>query len=168
MSNAAFHWDGEAMVPVPVHRKRCDELFVIGETYHLEEVKQRSMRSHRHYFASVAEAWKNLPESFGMEPWAQSADHLRAYALIKTGYCDTQTFACSSKAEAARWAGNMRPMDEYSVVVARGDTVYRFTAQSQSTKAMGAENFAASKTAVLDFVSNLIGTTSKELQRNAA
>ncbi len=44
-----------------------------------------------------------------------------------------------------------------------GATVYRFTAQSQSRKAMGAKLFQESKTAVLEFIEDLIG-----IERGAA
>lgn len=95
---------------------------------------QRSPQSHNHEFAFVAEAWRNLPERFKDQPWAQSSEHLRKFALIKTGFCDTQTYACASAAEAARWAANLRPLDEYSIVSIQGATVFRFTARSQSKR----------------------------------
>ena len=103
-----------------------------------------------------------------MEPWAQSSEHLRKYALIKTGFCDTQTWVCGSKAEATRWAANMRPEDEYSIVVAQGNTVLRFIAKSQKMRAMGAQEFQASKTAIMDFIAGLLDVAPAELQGSAA
>lgn len=168
MPSAVFDWDGDALIPIPVHRKRCDEQFVVGETYFMEAIEERSGKSHRQFFAALRDAWRNLPERFGMEPWAQSEKHLRAYALIRTGFFDAQTFPCSSVAEAKRWAANMRPLDEYSIVLAKGDIVERYTAKSQSMKAMGKDDFQRSKTAVLDFVADLIGVQPDQLGRDAA
>jgi hypothetical protein len=54
-----FMWNGEAMVPK--RPKECDKRFVIGQTYWLDEVSERSWISHRHEFAFVKSAWDNLP-----------------------------------------------------------------------------------------------------------
>lgn len=128
--------------------------------------RQRSDPSHRHEFAAIAEAWKNLPERFHQEPWAQSPEHLRKYCLIRAGFCNTQTFACASNAEAQRWAANLRPLDEYSIVVVQGATVLRFTAQSQSKRAMGAKRFQESKQAILDLLDDMIGVERGTVQQN--
>lgn len=164
----AFTWDGEAMVPASsFHARNADREYVVGERYVLVEEKQRSIKTHNHEFAVLHEAWANLPERYADEAWAQSAEHLRRYALIKTGFSDSQTFTCGSYAEAERWAANIRPLDEYSIVVVRGSTVVRYTAKSQSKKAMGAEEFQRSKNAVLEFVSGLIEVAPEELAKNA-
>jgi hypothetical protein len=126
----------------------------------------QSDKSRAHQFAWLRDAWANLPEQYAMEAWAQSPEHLRKYALVKSGFCDTITYPCSSSAEAQRWAANMRPMDEYSIVIARGSVVYRFVAKSQSRKAMGREEQRKSKQAILDFVAGLIGVAPEELERN--
>lgn len=114
------------------------------------------MRSHRHYFAQLKDYWLNLPEKFSLEPWTQSPEHFRRFLLIRAGYSETTTYACASKAEAARLAAAIRPLDEFGIVVVRGDTVMRFAAKSQSVKAMGSKIFAASKTAVLDLAETLV------------
>lgn len=161
-----FQWDGEAMVPAsPRWAREADRQFVIGERYMLTEYHDRSMATHNHEFASIADMWASLPERYADEPWAQSAEHLRKYALIKCRYCNTQTYSCGSHAEAERWAQNLRPLDEYSIVTVEGTTVYRFTAQSQSKRAMGAKLFQESKSAILDYIEDLIGI---ERDRNAA
>lgn len=149
--------DGAFHPATPFQRRLADDAFGDGEILLLSVENERSMRSHRHYFASIREAWNNLPESAALETWAQSPEHLRKYALVKVGFADSQTFSCTSAAEAQRWAARLRPIDEFSIVVARGDTVVRFTAKSQSVKAMGAKLFAESKSKVLDFLSDLVG-----------
>lgn len=136
--------------------KASDAIYTIGEVYPLEPAYQRSHASHNHEFAFVNEAWLNLPESYSIAPFAASPEHLRKHALIMTGWCDTQTFACGSKAEAERWAANLRPLDEYSVVIVQGTTVTRAVAKSQSMRAMGKKDFQASKTAIMEYLEDMI------------
>jgi hypothetical protein len=163
-----FTWDGEHMVPMPRFARACDKKFVIGEYYKMDVQEERSWQSHKHYFASLHDGWANLPEQYAMEPWAQSVGHLRAYSLIKTGWHDTQTFACGTKAEAERWAARLRPMDDYAIVVAQGSTVTRFTAKSQAMSAMGKEDFQKSKDDVLSFVEGLLSVDRGSLGGRAA
>lgn len=157
----AFTWDGEAMRIASRFARQADQQFVIGETYTLAEVQDRSSASHRHFFASVNEAWMNLPES-----WAErfpSAEHLRKFALIKAGYRDERSIACASKAEAQRVGAFVKPLDDYAVVVVMEAMVVVMTAKSQSVRAMGKTEFQASKDAVLQVVADLIGTDVRAL-----
>lgn len=150
-------WDGERFRPVtPFMLRRAKERFGEGEIVMLNAEEERSWRSHRHYFATLADLWANLPERYATEGWAQSPEHFRKFLLIRAGYSETTTYACSSKAEAARLAAAIRPLDEFGIVVARGDTVMRFAAKSQSMKAMGSKVFAASKTAVLELAETIV------------
>lgn len=161
-----FQWDGESMVPAsqPMAR-RCDEQYVVGAHYMLEAVEERSGRSHRHYFASINEVWQNLPDEIAER--FPTAEHLRKYALIRTGYRDERSITCSSKAEAQRVASYVRPSDEFSVVTVHEATVTTYTAQSQNTRAMGKKRFQESKDKVLDYLSGLIGSTREDVQQNA-
>lgn len=159
--NGAFHPVGNFQTAW------CHDHLEHGEAVDLDVRRQRSGASHRHQFAWVADAWESLPEQYAMEPWAQSPEHLRKYALIRCRFCDTQTFPCASNAEAQRWAANLRPLDAYSLVTVQGNAVYRFTAQSQSMKAMGKEQFEASKRAILEFIADLIGVAPEQLARAA-
>ncbi len=152
-----YEGEGEFRAASSYWAKRADLAYVVGQTYQMVEHNDRSQASHNHEFAAIAEMWQSMPERYRQEPWAQSPEHLRKYALIMCRYCDTQTFACGSRAEAERWAANLRPMDEYSIVTFEGSTVFRFTAQSQSRRAMGAKRFQESKTAVLEYIEDLIG-----------
>lgn len=160
-SPIAFQWSGEAMEPVPRFRKECDGEFVIGEVYTLVTQESRSSNSHRHYFASINSAWLNLPEDIGLQ--FATSEHLRKYALIKGGFYDSQSIVCASKAEAVKVASFVRPCDEFSVVTVSEATVTRYTAQSQSMKAMGKEKFQKSKDAVLEIIAAIVGVTVKEL-----
>jgi hypothetical protein len=163
-----LQWNGEAFQPANRHWAReCDKRFVVGEFYTLAEHNDRSRNSHRHFFAAVNDAWRNLPEQYSGLPFAESAEHLRAYALIRTGYCDAHTIVCSTKAEAMRLAAFIRPIDAFSVVDVKEATVTRYVAKSQSMRAIGKEEFSASKSAVLDFLDDLIGVERGTTQRNA-
>lgn len=158
-----FTWDGEAMVPR--HPQRADRYYTVGERYPLLVHEARSMQSHSHFFAALHEAWTNLPED--QAALFPTVEHLRKWALIKAGFADERSIVCSSKAEAARLAAFIRPMDEFAVVTVKEAVVRVYTAQSQSMRAMGATEFQRSKQAVLDIVSAMIGTDPDALSANA-
>ena len=159
-----FDWTDEGVMRPKVPRL-ADKHFVVGMEYMLVPHEERSMRSHRFYFASVNEAWKNLPED--MAERYPTADHLQKWALIKAGYRDERSIVAASKAEAQRIAAFIKPMDEYAVVVVREAVVRVYTAKSQSTRAMGKAEFGASKEKVLDILSAMIGTSRDALAANA-
>ncbi len=58
-----YRWDAreQAMKPLAHYLSACT-MFADGAEYILKEVENRSMASHDHFFASVAEAWTQLPE----------------------------------------------------------------------------------------------------------
>lgn len=159
MTPLPFRWTGDSFEPL--HPRRADKEYVVGEVYDLVPVEQRSRASHAHYFSALTEAWRNLPES--MDEQFPTSDHLRRWALIKTGYADERSIVCASKAEALRVAAFIRPLDSYAIVAASEATVKVWTAKSQSMKAMGRAEFEASKTAVLDLVSKMIGVKTSQL-----
>lgn len=162
-----FTWtDDGAMKPLDRFARLADKRFVVGLEYPLEIHYPRSKVSHDHEFAWLGEAWATLPERYKHEPWALSPDHLRKYCLIRKGFCNTQTYACGSRSEAERWAQNLRPIDEYSLVTVEGTTVYRFTAESQSYRAMGARRFQESKQAIFDYIAELLEVSPDELARS--
>jgi hypothetical protein len=158
-------WTGDGFIPLGRSAKDADATFVIGERYTLVEVQDRSMASHRHYFASLHEAWRNLSDE-QVERWPTS-DHLRAYALIKCGYATQRQLVAASKAEAQRLAAFLRPVNEYALITVADCVVTEWTAESQSFRAMGKQRFGESKQKVLDYVAGLIGVTPDALQQNA-
>ncbi|MBO6755432.1 MAG: hypothetical protein JJ902_03840 [Roseibium sp.] len=160
-----YRWDGDAMVPLPHFRARCDDEFVVEELYPLVPDQGRSQRSHNHYFACIKTAWLNLPEMEAAN--YPSPEHLRKFALIQNRYADERSIVCSSKAEAQRMAAFIKPMDEYAVVLCRECVVKVFTAQTQSKKAMGATLFQESKTAVLDWLEDFLGLERDGLRQNS-
>ncbi len=157
----AFAWDGEVMKPL--RPRDADREYVVGERYMLVPHYQRSQASHNHEFGWLADAWMNLPEAMGDQ--FATPEHLRKYALIKAGYRDEHSIVCASRAEALRIAAFIRPIDEFAVVTITGSTVTRYTAKSQSRKAMGAKDFQASKEAIMDVVANMLGVEPRELKK---
>ena len=154
-----YEGNGDFRVMSNYHAARADKDYVVGEVYTFDEFQDRSDVSHNHEFAFVAEAWKTIHERYNEQPWAHSPEHLRKYALIKTKFCNTLTYPCGSRAEAERWATNMRRVDEYSIVMAEGSVVYRFTAMSQKRRGIGAldkATFQRSKQAIMDFLDDLL------------
>jgi len=159
-------WDGESLVPVRQFEKYCDVNFIVGERYRVTLQEERSANSHNHYFAVLTELWHSLPEAYdGRFP---TMDHLRKYALIRTGYRDDRSIVCASKAEAQRVAAFINPMDGFALVATQEAAVHVYTAQSQSLKAMGRKEFQESKQAVLDYIGlEMIGLKPTEIQRAA-
>lgn len=159
-------WDGEVFKPVGRWSIQADRHFVVGQVYPLEVREARSHASHAHYFAAISEAHKNLPDEAAER--LPTPDHLRRFALIKTGYRDERTITCNSRAEALRVAGFVRPMDEFALVVVAGSSVSVFTAKSQSMRAMDKATFQRSKDDVLAYIATMLGTTARELAESEA
>lgn len=162
-----FIWSEQGhMIPMPRFRKQCDEQFVVGEEYPLTILEARSRNSHNHFFASVHEAWKNLPEDIGTD--FPSAEHLRKWALCKTGWATMKTFPCETEDHARNLAVFARSADEYAVIELRGTIVRIHQAKSQSAAAMGKEEFQKSKQDVFDKISELLDVTPGELRKQGA
>lgn len=165
MTPTYFVWDGDNMVPLPQHRRLANKTYVVGELYPLAPVEDRSQASHRQYFAALRDAWLNLPEAISNE--FLNEEQLRKHALIATGYCDKLTVPCASAAEAQRWVAVLQPIDPYAIVQVNNNVVTRWTAHSQSQRAMGKKTFQKSKDDVLNYVSAMVGVKPADLQENA-
>jgi hypothetical protein len=165
-----LRYEGEGQfVPASPHWGRiADKDYTIGEVYNLEPREDRSMGRHRAFFAQVNEAFANLPESVSNEQWALSPDHLRKYALIRTGFCNSQIHPCGTRAEALRLQAILKPIDEFSIVEIRGTTVTRYVALSQDIRSMDKAQFNASAEAVLDWIAKTIGVERAALDKAAA
>lgn len=166
MQAMKWMWNGEAMQPA--NRRSTDlanQHLVVGMEYRLKPHDDRTKQSHDHFFACVTEAWNTLPEH--MADRFPSPDHLRKYALIKSGHCDMRTFVASSKREAERIAAFIRPDDEYALVSVSGPVVSVHTAHSQSMKDMGKATFQKSKDDVFRVIGELIGADPADLGRAA-
>src|SRR5687767_13427109 len=94
-------WQGDAFTPANAPmQKRCDQFFVVGETYRIDFREDRSQASHRHFFAAVNEAFKNIPEQFQRDNAISTADDFRRDALIRNGYADRIDVVGDSKESA--------------------------------------------------------------------
>lgn len=125
----------------------------------------RSEKTHRHEFAWLREAWRNLPEKYADQ--YPSPEHLRKRALIEAGYYREEVIDAGSNAAAIRVAGYLRSHDDFVLVIVRRALVFVRTAKSQSRRAMNKAEFQASKSAILDIVANMLGLTPAQL-RSAA
>jgi hypothetical protein len=158
-----FRWNGEAMVPL--RPKAADKEYVIGQEYWLDAVSDRSWAAHRHEFAWIAEAWNNLPEALANK--FPTPEHLRKGALIATGWHRETIIDAGNAAAALRVAAYARGEDEFAHVVTRGPTVTVRKARSQRMHGhdrMDKQEFGASKTAILDWISALIGVSADDLK----
>ena len=159
-TDCAFHPVGD------YHLRAAGAAYEEGGLFRMAPVEDRSTATHNHQFAWISEAWKSLPDHYAGEPWSVTPETLRKYALIRTGFCSTQIYACGSKAEARRWAANLRgAIHEFCIVVPKEMTVQVFTAKSQSRRAMDKAEFQASKEAILDFIADLIGVEPETLAK---
>lgn len=157
-------WNGSALVPIsPFWQRRASKLFDQGVVYHIIDQPERSQRSHGHYFAVLHEAWANLPE--GLSDRFPTVEHLRKYALIRAGFFDSHSVTCDTEDDAERLQAFMEPVDEFAVIDRKGRVVTRYTAKSQSYRAMGKEDFAKSKEAVLGILSEIVGVTPDQLKQ---
>lgn len=138
------------------------EHFGQGEVVMLAPLEERSEVSHRHEFAWLRDVWSSLPDHIAAD--FPSAEHLRKRALIATGWCDVRDYPCASRAEAMRLASTLRSeVDDYTVVIVREAVVRVCRAKSQARGKMNKADFQASKTAILEWVSALIGATPEQI-----
>lgn len=162
-----MRWNGNSMEPAN-HRwaDLADREYVIGKVYSLAPYEERSTVTHNHFFACVSEAWSSLPEVYNGR--FSDADELRKYALIKAGFSHRTTTVCATPEEAHHVAALVKPLDEYAIITIHDTTVVKFTPKSMSSIAMDAKEFQRAKSAVLEILSEMIGTTADALGKAAA
>jgi hypothetical protein len=162
-----FMWDGDAMVPLRSHARRAAQTYGRGEVVSLVPMDERSMVSHAHEFAWLKEAWQNVPED--QSDQFPNPEALRKHALIATGWYDETLIDVGSHAGALRTAAVVSALlaDEFAHVVTRGGLVVIRRAKSQARGKMGREAFQASKTAIIEWVADLIGVEPQQLSSAA-
>jgi hypothetical protein len=138
----------------------------VGAVHGWQIAENRSSESHRHFFAVVNEAWRNLPEDLADD--FPSPEHLRKWALIKAGFCSETRIVCANNSEAMTLATKAKSLDKYSVVAIDGKTVTIWTADSQRRDAMGRQAFQEAKERALHIISNLLGVDLTILRQEAA
>lgn len=165
MGPFAARWLDGVFVPVPYYVEECKRSFDDGTLYHLEEVKSRSQSSHNHFFAEVTDAWRNLPEIYADK--FGSAEHLRKWALIVSGWHTQNVIAFANASEAVAAVSLFKDMDEYAVTEVNENVVTVYRAKSQSRKAMGARDFQQSKDDCLREIARLLSVSVGEIKENA-
>ena len=160
-----YRWDGENMVPLPRFARQADRQFVIGQAYQLAEWQERSSVSHTHQFAWLKDAWLNLPEHLADQ--FPTPEHLRKRALIDAGYYDEEILDIGTNEAAIRVATHLRAQDDFAHIVVRAGVVVIRTAKSQSARSMDRATFQASKTAILETVSQMIGVAPAALMKQS-
>jgi hypothetical protein len=155
--DGAFFPDGNSLTAY------CHDQFGEGEAVTFERHEERSTASHNHYMACVQEAWNNLPEADERFP---TPNALRKWALIRGGYCTKTEVVLDTPEQAAVVAG-FTGNAEGVIIVVRENVVVKYTALSQSMKAMNKEQFGQSKQDVLDILAELIAVKRKKLEQNA-
>lgn len=166
MMPVAYKFDGHVMIPVnKFHSERAAKQYQPGATYVLIPNEARSPESHRFYFACLHEAWLNLAEEHAERH--PTAEHLRAYALVKTGFADKTSIVCSTPEDAIRTAAIASTRDKIRIIEISGKCVSVWIPRSQSMRSMGKAEFERSKQSVLDLVASMARTTRGDLERNA-
>jgi hypothetical protein len=158
-------WDGESFVPMKRFAKACDQELVVGKVYCLDTVEDRSLASHRRYFAALNDAWANLREDLAEE--YPSPEHFRKKLLVKAGYAKERVVVCSSKAQAHDIAAAFHDVDEYCVAIPFENVLKIYTAESQSMRAMGKKRFLESADKVLALAAEMIGAKPEDLGKAA-
>lgn len=160
----SFTWDGEVMVPRSP--RLADKAYTVGENYLLVTHEERSSATHNHEFAWLKDAWLNLPENLAEQ--FPTPEHLRKRALIDGGFYEETVVDAGTTAAALRVASAFISREEFSLVIVRRHVVVIRTAKSQSRRSMNKQEFQASKTAILEIVSNMIGVKPEQLTGQAA
>ncbi|MEL6411689.1 MAG: hypothetical protein AAFQ38_14930 [Pseudomonadota bacterium] len=161
-------FDGQALIPDGNFSvAQVNDRFGAGQVVVVDLDPQRSGKSHKHQFVFVKTAWENLPDYLVDAPFAVSVETLRKHALIATGFCHTEMVPVGTKQRAERVAVAMSSLASrahgYCITDVRGSVAYCHTAQSQSVKSMGRDEFQKSKQAILEWLADLIGVTPADL-----
>lgn len=163
-----MQWDGDGLVPVSgLWANVADKHLVVGEKYWIAEDKERSGKSHRHYFATISQGWAQLPEGWaGMFPGKHGSELLRKYCLIKAGYHAVSDAIFETPQDAQRAAALIEDRldpERYTVADVQGCVVRKFIAETQRQKVMGNARFQQSKQDVLELIAGMIGISVEEL-----
>lgn len=154
-----------AMVPLPRYSNIAKRQFTAGEEYTLAPVTERSMASHRQFFAAINDGFHNLPEKISAR--FPTAEHLRKWLLTETSWFDEKEFDLISEKHAKALATFIRTEDSYARITLHGTKVIVRRAKSQSLSAMGKDDFQRSKQDVLDLLEHMIGVPKGKLMQEA-
>lgn len=153
-----------AMVPEPRFRALCERQYALDESYALGPVDGVSSASRGGFFASVKEAWSNLPDDDTRFP---TPEHLRKRALVQAGWATHTQTVMDTKKDAVAFAKGLRRVDEYAVIKVSRNVVDCWIAKSIATGQISGDEFRGVKTRALDWVASLAGTNRAELEQHS-
>lgn len=159
-------WSGVAFEPLKGFRKIAADQYGGGEVVTLAPWEDRSDATHNHEFAWIRTAWQTLPDS--LSALYPSPQHLRKRALITAGFFTETIIDVGTNAGAIRTAAAVQALDAFAYVIVRGGFVVVRRAESQSRRSMGKERFQASKTAILEVISDMLGVEPQALNPESA
>jgi hypothetical protein len=152
-----YEGGGEFRAPSAFVARLCDRDLVVGEILQWTVAEdERTAKSHKHFFATVKEAWKNLPETFADK--FPNPESLRKFCLIEASYCTVTVIEARTNLEAVKTATLVTMLDEHARCEINDRFVTIKRAESQNMRAMKKDRFQASKDAVFTILSQLIGT----------
>ena len=154
----------KAMVPEPRFVQICERQYAGDETYALGPVEGVSSGSRAHFFASVRDAWGNLPEEDARFP---TPENLRKRALVQAGWAKHAQYVMDTPKDAKNMARALHSADEYAVIKVSANVVDVWTAKSIAAGQISGDEFQAVKTKALDWIAALTGATRKELERHS-
>lgn len=132
----------------------------------LDDPADHSEPARRRYFAILREAHRNLPDHW--RELCPTAEHLRKWCLVKTGYCDVGTINCGSQRAANEVALLAKRIDGFVVTLVTGPLVSVYTARSQSKRNQPRKQFLACAEQVYSELGRMLGVDPAELRRQAA
>lgn len=157
-------WADGAMRPASATwARRADAQFVVGERYTLEQVEERSGKSHRHLFSIIKAAWLTLPEELALE--FPSQESLRKYLLVKAGHCTVMKVPCPDRQTAMHVVSTCRALDEFAVVTLTESVVTVYRAKSMAYRELGNQQFQIVKSAVLEILAGMLAVSTADLAR---
>jgi hypothetical protein len=164
-----FQWNGTAMVPTERFTTLAKNQFVEGAFYVLQPHDEVSHRERGFYHASVKAAWDNLDaDAVARYP---TADDLRKWALIKSGWRVENFTVCGTAKDALKLSAFVKDhLQRQSVVAVSGNVVSTYVARTQKVGNpelgyMTTEEWKQSNQDVLDILSQDIGVTRKVLEK---
>ncbi len=132
----------------------------------LDNAADHSDPARHRYFAILRDAWSNLPDHW--RALCPTSEHLRKYALVKVGHCDTIVVNGGSKKAALEVAAMAKVLDTFAVTDVRGAVVVIYVARSQAKRMQPKKAFLECAEKVYAVLGEIIGTDPAELGRQAA
>lgn len=133
---------------------------------HESKQKARSYVQHKRFFSVIAAAHSHWPESHAFQP--DSAEHLRAWLLVKAKHCTIRTFELSDDAgEFARVIPIVTAsmLGKHSWAKASGKTLHVCVPQSIDYKTVSHQEFQSINDAVDEIIRTETGLDPETLLR---